>query len=482
MKIEDLKNKKIAILWFWCEGKSTLSFLEEIWIKDITILDRNEIKNWEIVSWSFMQWNIINQKIKDAEINSAWQGLNFITWESYLDNLSSFDLIIKSPWISPYIEKILPFRDKITTQTEIFFDNYTWKVIWVSWTKWKSTTATFIYEVLKNAWYKVKLVGNIWRPVLDEIDIINWENFDFIVYEMSSYMLDSFVPKLYISILLNIFREHLDWHKTEQNYIEAKLNITKNSKYSLINSKIFWSKFIENFDNLYNTKQRIKDPETSSGWQFLKFSFWETWDYSYRNERFYIKDLEVATKIESNIKANHFLENFSWVLWCIDLISKDENKDLTISFKKTLNTFTPLPHRLQVLWTFKWITFIDDAISTTPESTIEAIKSNFLDVETIFLWWTDRSYDFSWLVSFINSSNILNIVLFPETWDKIYNLLPKSFNILKTSSMEMAVKFAYKYTSIWKTTLLSTASPSYFLWKNYEEKWDEFKKYVLENS
>ena len=97
--LNDLKNKKIAILGYWLEGKSTLSFLMKLWIKDITILDKKEI-------------------------NEKNLNFNYITWENYLDNLSSFDLIIKAPWISPYQNNLEKFYEKITTQTEIFTSLY----------------------------------------------------------------------------------------------------------------------------------------------------------------------------------------------------------------------------------------------------------------------------------------------------------------------------------------------------------------------
>ena len=151
MKIQEIKkysDNKVAILWYGKEGKSSKDFLEKIWYKNITILDKN------------------------------------ISWDNYLDNLGDFDLIFKTPGVSLYNEKVYPYKDKIISNTEIFFSNYEGKVIGVTATKGKSTTSTLIYETLKNAWYKVKLVGNIWNPVLDEVDILEWEMYDYIVYEL----------------------------------------------------------------------------------------------------------------------------------------------------------------------------------------------------------------------------------------------------------------------------------------------------------
>jgi len=110
----------------------------------------------------------------------------------YLDNLKRFDLIIKTPGISIYNEKIYPYRHKITSQAQIFFDNYQGKIIAVSGTKGKSTTCTLIYETLKHAKKDVKLIGNIGYPVLDFLDIKKPESQknEYAVFEVSSYMLE----------------------------------------------------------------------------------------------------------------------------------------------------------------------------------------------------------------------------------------------------------------------------------------------------
>lgn len=147
--------------------------------------------------------------------------------------------------------------------------------------------------------------------------------------------------------------------------------------------------------------------------------------------------------------------------------------------KNAVRNFQPLPHRLQFVGKFKDILFYDDAISTTPESTVCAINS-FLKIGTIFLGGLDRGYDFNELSKIIIDKKIPNIVLFPDSGEKIFNLLKKVAGIkfLKTKSMEEAISFAYKNTPANTVCLLSTASPSYSLWKNFEEKGNQFQLFV----
>ena len=144
--------------------------------------------------------------------------------------------------------------------------------------------------------------------------------------------------------------------------------------------------------------------------------------------------------------------------------------------KKGLKTFKTLPHRLAKVGTFKGITFYDDAISTTPESTIRGLQT-LGRVETIFLGGLDRGYDFTNLRKVLKKSGVKNIVLFPDTGKRILKS-KKDYNILETTSMEQAVVFAYKNTTPGNICLLSTASPSYSVWKNFEEKGDLFQKWV----
>jgi UDP-N-acetylmuramoylalanine--D-glutamate ligase len=150
------------------------------------------------------------------------------------------------------------------------------------------------------------------------------------------------------------------------------------------------------------------------------------------------------------------------------------------AIKKAIKNFKPLPHRLELVGTYRGITFYDDAISTTPESTIEAIKT-LTGVHTIFLGGTDRGYDFRELEKTLRKHNVKNVVLFPDSGNRILKS-EKGFMVLKTASMEEAVQFAYKYTKKGSICLLSTASPSYSVWKNFEEKGGIFKKEILKYS
>ncbi len=425
MKI-NLIYKNIAILWFWKEGESTLRFLQKNGINDynITIFDQNE-------------------EIRITDFNGK-----IITWKNYLSQLENFDFIFKSPGISPYNHKLKRFWDKILTQTKIFYEFYKWKIISVTQTKGKSTTTTLIYELLKNAGYNVKIVGNIWKPVLDEIDLQK-DDYDFVVYELSSYMLEELENHTSsISLLWNIFPDHLDWHENFKNYEKAKLNILQNAE------KIFVG---------YEYFLQHKNTFVHKNYQ----TFWRVGSDIFHENNLFLWEIKLSPKIP----WNHNLDNFAGVLAVSEYLEIPRE-----IFIKTIESFPWLEHRLQNVWEFHGIRFIDDSISTTPESTIAGIETFWEQIDTIFLWGTNRGYQFEWLVKKLEQYKIKNIVLFPDSWIKIKQLLGNNdFNILETSSMKEAVIFAFKNTQKWKICLLSTASPSYSLWKNFEEKWNTFQ-------
>jgi len=176
-------------------------------------------------------------------------------------------------------------------------------------------------------------------------------------------------------------------------------------------------------------------------------------------------------KYNSNLLGGHNQDNIGAAVSVANILQIPEAK-----IKEAIKTFKSLPHRLEFVGEFRGVEFYDDAISTTPESTIMALKA-IKNVDTIFLGGQDREYNFSQLEKAVKRYKIKNIVLFPDSGDKMLKS-KKGLNILRTKSMKEAVAFAYKNTKQGSVCLLSCASPSYSLWKNFEEKGDQFQKFV----
>jgi len=405
MKIEELNNKKILILGYGKEGQSTEQYLKATLTG--SSIDHTDKKNEPL----------------------------------YLERQKDYDIIIKTPSIPKEL-----MTQKYTTATNIFFGNGKGIIIGVTGTKGKSTTSSLIYHILKTGGKQAHLVGNIGNPALSEL-MKPYGGDDIFVMELSSYQLDDIHYSPHISVVLNLFPEHMNYHGEVKNYYDAKKNIVRNVK----KEDYF----------IYNPK-------------YPELKRWASGLHCHTLP-FIPSSIPIADSGLS-LQGEHNKENIQSAIMVAGLfhISKED-------IVKALKTFKPLPHRLENVGTFQGITFYDDAISTTPESTIAALQT-LKDVDTLFLGGEDRGYNFLSLVNIIAEKRIKNIVLFPDSGKKIHALIKTKSGylprILETKDMEKAVRFAFTHTKKKNICLLSTASPSYSVWKNFEEKGDLFKLYV----
>ena len=406
--LENFANKKILILGFGREGQDSFLFIKKLFPKKILgIADQKE--------FSISNFQFPNTKL--------YFGKN------YLKALKDYDIVIKSPGI-PF--KILPKSSlgKITTQTEIFFDNCPGMIIGVTGTKGKSTTSYWIYQVLKNSGLKTHLVGNIGKPVLTSL--LKAKKDDIFVYELSSHQLYNLKQSPHIAVLLNIYPEHLDYYKSFKEYASAKANITK---YQTKNDFL-----------IYNSE----DPLVSG-----------------------IAKKSKAKKIP--IQGKYY----------------ELNRAAAKAVAKIFKVLVPeklkfLPHRLECLGKFKGIKFYNDSLSTVPETAIEALDFLGENVQTMILGGYDRGLDFKKLAQRLSESQIKTLILFPTTGKRIWLALrlaslaqgkrpPRRFFV---HNMKNAIRLSYQYTQKDKICLLSPASPSFGIFKDYAERGETFKKFV----
>lgn len=407
MKISELQNfKKILLVGYGKEGKATHAFLKS---------------------------HVPNAIIDTADIKDG---------PEYLGKQNEYDLVIKSPGIHKSV-----ITAPYTTATNIFFANVQSMIIGITGTKGKSTTTSLIYEILESAGKKVTPAGNIGKPMIEELsrEIHPEEVF---VVELSSYQLDDIKYSPHISVVINLFPEHMNYHGGVEEYFLSKKNIISHAK--------------PNDYFVYNPY----------------FSVLQRWA-----KEASCKTIPYITTVPFDIAkmkllGEHNQENVRAAVTVGQILGVPNE----VMQRAVLN-FQPLPHRLQLVGEFKGVTFYDDAISTTPESTIAAISA-LKNVGTIFLGGLNRGYEFAPLISSLKKYNIKNIVLFPESGTQIKELLAKETEykpkMFETTDMKEAVSFAYQSTPQESICLLSNASPSYSIWKNFEEKGNLFQQYIKE--
>jgi len=410
MKLNELKDKRILIFGFGREGRDTFKFLRKLFPgKKIGIADRSN-------------------EVKKPDRNTMLH-----LGKNYLAAIGKYDTVVKSPGI-PF--KILPRSavKKIITQTEIFFNNCRGRIIGVTGTKGKSTTAALIYRILKDGKVKVHLAGNIGKPVLNLLFSDTPRNV--YVYELSSHQLYNLRKSPHVAVFLNVYPEHLDYYKSFKEYANAKANIC------------LWQ--TENDYLIYNSQNEI------------------------------VKNIAKKSKAEKIQIKGEYYELDTAAARAVARIFKIPDRIINKSIKK----FKHLPHRLELVGTFKGITFYNDALATIPEATISAINKLGDKVETIILGGFDRNIDFRKLAEKVLVSKIKTMIFFPTTGEKIWktivrqNKKKKGFNRFFVNNMEEAIRLAYQHTGKGKICLLSTASASFGIFKDYKEKGDLFKKYV----
>lgn len=358
---------------------------------------------------------------------------------SYLDKQAAYDLAIRNPGLSK--EKVtIPH----TTATNIFLANVKNPVIGVTGSKGKSTTAALITALLKEGGRRVRLLGNIGTPMLAALTkrVASDEIF---VLELSSFQLDDIAFSPHIAVVTALFPEHMDYHGGVGRYYRAKKNIISFQKEGDI---FVFNRHDKRLAGWAKEARATVIPADSQGINL--------------------------DRLNVSLLGEHNRQNMESAITAAKLFDISDR-----NIRRGLEKFRPLPHRLECVGCFRDIIFYDDAISTAPESTIAAIKalSQGQKIGTIFLGGQDRGFDFQSLTKLIRAQAIRNIVLFPKSGRRILRS-KKGLNVLTTRSMREAVKFAYTHTPKGEICLLSTASPSYTLWKNFEAQGNEFKKFI----
>lgn len=442
-----LDDKKILILGFGKEGVSTYKFIRKHFPDKKIYISDKKTTNEEIIK-------------KDINVN-----INF--GDNYLDNLKDFDIIMKSPGISFANINIDSFKDKIKSELELFLEYMDVKTIGVTGSKGKSTTSSLIYEILKKEKKETLLLGNIGIPVFDLIDDITKDTI--VVLEMSSHQLEYMNVSPNISILLNIYEEHLDHYKSLKEYAEAKINIGR-----------FQNKddyFIYNVDNKI-IKECINEIEDSN---HIKYEVSFEGNISNNNSnKVYIKDNYIYINEEKiyninekrNLIGDHNLNNIMFVL----TVSKILNLNME-NVKETISNFKGLEHRMEYVGKYDDIIFYNDSIATIPEATINSIKG-LKDVDTLIFGGMDRGISYDEFIDFLNTGVINNLICMPDTGYKIADKLKCSSNIYKVETLEEAVELSKKVTKKNKICLLSPAAASYGFFKNFVEKGNIYKELV----
>lgn len=450
---EIVEKEKVLILGFGREGKSTYNLIRK-YLKDklITIADGNE------------------RLLDNNDFLKEDKNLRFVLGENYLSCLNGYDMIIKSPGVNFKNINYDEIRSKITSQIDLFLRNSCCKTIGITGTKGKSTTASLIYYVLKNMNKRTVLLGNIGVPVFDEIENITSDTL--VVLELSCHQLQFVNASPNISVLLNIYEEHLDLYKSYLDYQLAKLNIFKYQKDGDYN---VWG--LDSKDSLKWFKPSLNSCEFSCDSKKVKTGVVIEKDALYlvkNNDKIKVYD----RSRKRNLLGDHNLYNVAACICVCNVLGLDLNV-----VSNLIDEFKPLEHRMELVGTFNQITFYNDSIATIPAATINCIKS-IPNTSTVIIGGMNRGLDLSDLTKYLNDNNNLKTLIFlKDTGYIICDELEKlgcTKRLVKVKDMQDAVKNAYLYTPKNHVCVLSPAAASYNTYKNFEERGKDYKRWIKE--
>ncbi len=429
---KSVAGKNVLILGFGREGKSTCNFLK---------------KHAECASIT----------IADSRMIDGVDGVLLKCGKDYQKDIEKYDIIIKSPGIvlENANEKLL---SKLTSQTELFFMCYRNQIIGITGTKGKSTTSTLIYHILKSKSDNCILMGNIGIPSFDMLDNID-EN-TVIVYELSCHQLEYTKISPKTAVLLNLYPEHLDHYGTYEKYTAAKENIyryQKNGDLLVCNADILPKAYNGKLMSITMTGKNADI--TVDG----------------RNICLGTENVHIGEE-NTLLVGNHNVFNIA-VCYAICReygVKKEE-------FLSYLKTYKPLAHRLEYLGEKDGIKYYDDSISTICETTIQALES-LKNVGSVIIGGMDRGIDYTPLVEYMKTADVDNIILIPDTGNRICKMLSHTdvkADVVSADSLKEAVEKAKTITQKGKVCIMSPAAASYGFFKNFEERGEAFYKYIF---
>jgi UDP-N-acetylmuramoylalanine--D-glutamate ligase len=378
--------------------------------------------------------------------------------------------VIKSPGIpdkAPIIKKLKEKGIPVISEIEFAGRYCNAKIIGITGSNGKTTTSSLTYHILKNGGLNVGLAGNIGKSFAYQVAT---EHFDLYVLELSSFMLDDmFKFKVDIAVLLNITPDHLDRYDYKlENYAASKFRVTQNQTAA--------DYFIYCAD----------DPETIKGMAGRKFDA-------------QLLPFSIETKIEpgayldnDNIVINTNQEHFTMSIQELALQGKHniynsmasgivarvlELREGTI--KESMGNFKAIEHRLEFVANISGIRFINDSKATNVNSTWYALESMSTDV-VLILGGVDKGNDYGMLKDLVKQK-VRSIVCLGKDNKRIHDAFEDDVHVIvNTFSAQEAAQVAFHLAEKGDTVLLSPACASFDLFKNYEDRGNQFKAAVRE--
>ncbi|MCX7697846.1 MAG: UDP-N-acetylmuramoyl-L-alanine--D-glutamate ligase [Candidatus Goldbacteria bacterium] len=448
----DINGKKILILG---AGKSGISVAKFVLNRNPAQIILSDIKT--------------RSKLPEDALALEKKGVILETDGHKDESFIHSDIIVISPGIpvTPKWIDIIRRNNKIFMgELEFayqFCKEYPIRIIAITGTNGKTTTTKLVYEILKDQLgEKVAMAGNVGIPFCDILE--NVSKYTHIVLEVSSFQLETIIDfKPFISVILNITDDHMDRYPNMQAYAEAKANIFKNQtqdEFLLLNYDDKFTKIMSSMAKctkiLFSAYTILKDGYYVENDMFVKNIFGK------REELFSTKELKLPGK--------HNQENVITSIIISDI--------LKLNFSKTqevIKNFKGLSHRIEYVGEINGKKFYNDSKGTNIDAVIKAVRT-FNENMILILGGREKNTDFRQLYDVL-PPYVKKIIAFGENREKIKNIFKDKVNVVEAINMDDVIKKSVSERDV-KIVLFSPGCASFDMYKNYEERGDDFKKCV----
>ena len=393
--------------------------------------------------------------------------------ENNLENLKGFSVIFRSPSCRPDIPEIVDEVRKgavLTSEIEMLMQTCPATIIGITGSDGKTTTTSLIYEIIKQSGKKCYLGGNIGFPLFTKVREMTPE--DVVVLELSSFQLMDMQISPHIAVITNISPNHLDIHKSYEEYIEAKKNIFKSQNKNDI--------LVINYDN-----EITKEFKNEANGKVIYFSRKSKLDDGiiYDDEK--IKECKDKVRRHIlNVKDIHLRGVHNYENVCAAIAATANLVEPEVQ-AKAIQNFKGVAHRLEFVRKINGVKWYNDSIGTSPTRTIAGLNS-FDEKIVLIAGGYDKHLDYTPIAKPI-VENVSKLILMGATAEKIEKVVRdeleaqgKDMPIYHCSSLNEVVNKAKEIATPDEIVLFSPASASFDLFKNFEERGNLFKELVNE--
>lgn len=444
-----LENRRVAVIGFGLTGRAVVDFLLK---KDANIVVFDERKELEDLG-SFEK-----------------KGVGFSLGPFDFERIKKAELIIMSPGVSsfrfPEFKRLAQQGKEIISEIELAFRFLKGKLISITGTNGKSTTATLVHHLLCASQRKSFLLGNIGKPFIEDVENIGVD--EYAVVEVSCFQLewiDSFRPDYLI--LTNISEDHLDRYPSMESYIETRKNIFKN----ITNE----DKIILNFDDPI-IRRHFSSLNKGKIYWFSRRSEVKRGVFLRGNEFVFCEDNIEIPFFDSTtfpLPGIHNIENA--LASSLPLVLEGIEME---KIQKGLRGFKGLRHRMEFVTSYDGVDFINDSKATNVDAVLKAILS--LDPKgniVMIMGGKDKGGDFSSLRPFLEK--VKCVVLMGEATPKISTQLTGIVRIERVTDMKDAVRVSFNEARPKGIVLLSPGCASFDMFNSFEHRGDMFIKEVM---